>query len=207
MIETCVTLGPNWRLICTSRLSLKRCPPPCHTYPAARSGTTWNGLVLYTFHASGHLIFLSWVIRFWIFALILVPNPLVSTLPATKAHLLFFCLDVFLKAGLLGCEAVLSSMALMQASSIAAPKKMMSPLGPASGHGSAQRDAQDRGMQGHMVLPTSMTCPPLVRRHLQAIDFRDALIDQEPELANFLHDRPVSLPIPVCFDVMLTSTH
>ncbi|KTF80656.1 hypothetical protein cypCar_00042813 [Cyprinus carpio] len=110
-------------------------------------------------------------------------------------------------AGLLGCEAVLSSMALMQASSIAAPKKMISPLGPASGHGSAQRDAQDRGMQGHMVLPTSMTCPPLVRRHLQAIDFRDALIDQEPELANFLHDRPVSLPIPVCFDVMLTSTH
>uniref|UniRef100_A0A673HMU9 Gastrula zinc finger protein XlCGF46.1-like n=1 Tax=Sinocyclocheilus rhinocerous TaxID=307959 RepID=A0A673HMU9_9TELE len=61
-------------------------------------------------------------------------------------------------------------MALMQASSIAAPKKMMSPLGPASGHGSAQRDAQDRGMQGHMVLPMSMTCPPLVRRHLQAID-------------------------------------
>ncbi|RXN11535.1 gastrula zinc finger -like isoform X6 [Labeo rohita] len=67
-------------------------------------------------------------------------------------------------AGLLGCEAVLSSMALMQASSIAAPKKMMSPLGPASGHGSAQRDAQDRGTQGHMVLPTSMTCPPLLLR-------------------------------------------
>ncbi len=100
------------------------------------------------------------------------------------------------KAGLLGCEAVLSSMALMQASSIAAPKKMMSPLGLASGHGSAQRDAQDRGMQGHMILPTSMTCPPLVRRHLQAIDFRDAPIDQGPELAVFPRDQPVSPPIP-----------
>ncbi|XP_043107429.1 zinc finger protein 771 isoform X23 [Puntigrus tetrazona] len=94
-------------------------------------------------------------------------------------------------AGLLGCEAVLSSMALMQASSIAAPKKMMSPLGPASGHGSAQRDAQDRGVQGHMVLPTSMTCPPLVRGHLQAIDFRDAPIGRGPESSVFPHDRPL----------------
>ncbi|XP_057217754.1 zinc finger protein 771 isoform X7 [Triplophysa rosa] len=67
-------------------------------------------------------------------------------------------------AGLLGCEAVLSSMALMQASSITAPKKIMSTLGPASGHGSAQRDAQDRGMQGHMVLPTGMSCSPLLLR-------------------------------------------
>lgn len=117
------------------------------------------------------------LIRLWTFALIPVPNPLVLThyhikyaLPATTVYLLFFVLMLFFKAGLLGCEAVLSSMALMQASSIAAPKKMMSPLGPASGHGSAQRDAQDRGTQGHMVLPTSMTCPPLVRRHLKAID-------------------------------------
>ncbi|XP_056108455.1 nuclear receptor subfamily 1 group D member 2-like isoform X17 [Rhinichthys klamathensis goyatoka] len=66
-------------------------------------------------------------------------------------------------AGLLGCEAVLSSMALMQASSMAAPKKMMSPLGPASGHGSAQ-SVQDRGTQGHMLLPAGMTCPPLLLR-------------------------------------------
>lgn len=145
-----------------------------------------------------YVIFLYWVIRVWIFALILVPNPLVLTdyhikftLPAAAAHSLSWC--CFFKAGLLGCEAVLSSMALMQASSIAAPKKMMSPLGPASGHGSAQRDAQDRGMQGHMVLPTSMTCPPLVRRHLQAIDFRAALIDRGPELAVFL---PISPLLP-----------
>uniref|UniRef100_A0A8B9RKF4 C2H2-type domain-containing protein n=1 Tax=Astyanax mexicanus TaxID=7994 RepID=A0A8B9RKF4_ASTMX len=67
-------------------------------------------------------------------------------------------------AGLLGCEAVLSSMALMQASSMAAPKKMMTPLGPAPGHASGQRDLQDRGPQGHMVLPTGMTCPPLLLR-------------------------------------------
>uniref|UniRef100_A0A8C1M700 C2H2-type domain-containing protein n=1 Tax=Cyprinus carpio TaxID=7962 RepID=A0A8C1M700_CYPCA len=83
-------------------------------------------------------------------------------------------------AGLLGCEAVLSSMALMQASSIAAPKKMISPLGPASGHGSAQRDAQDRGMQGHMVLPTSMTCPPLLLR--KEVDFTAPRLLDEKEM-------------------------
>uniref|UniRef100_A0A8B9LDD8 C2H2-type domain-containing protein n=1 Tax=Astyanax mexicanus TaxID=7994 RepID=A0A8B9LDD8_ASTMX len=55
-------------------------------------------------------------------------------------------------------------MALMQASSMAAPKKMMTPLGPAPGHASGQRDLQDRGPQGHMVLPTGMTCPPLLLR-------------------------------------------
>uniref|UniRef100_A0A671KME6 Zinc finger protein 740 n=1 Tax=Sinocyclocheilus anshuiensis TaxID=1608454 RepID=A0A671KME6_9TELE len=83
-------------------------------------------------------------------------------------------------AGLLGCEAVLSSMALMQASSIAAPKRMMSPLGPASGHGSAQRDAQDRGTQGHMVLPTSMTCPPLLLR--KEADFTAPRLLDEKEM-------------------------
>ncbi|KAL3058442.1 hypothetical protein OYC64_010577 [Pagothenia borchgrevinki] len=63
-------------------------------------------------------------------------------------------------AGLLGCEAVLSSMALMQASSMAAPpKKMMAPLG----HGLPQREAPDRAPQSHMILPSGMSCPPLVR--------------------------------------------
>uniref|UniRef100_A0A672K0U2 Gastrula zinc finger protein XlCGF46.1-like n=1 Tax=Sinocyclocheilus grahami TaxID=75366 RepID=A0A672K0U2_SINGR len=71
-------------------------------------------------------------------------------------------------------------MALMQASSIAAPKRMMSPLGPASGHGSAQRDAQDRGTQGHMVLPTSMTCPPLLLR--KEADFTAPRLLDEKEM-------------------------
>ncbi|KAJ8404003.1 hypothetical protein AAFF_G00343530 [Aldrovandia affinis] len=61
-------------------------------------------------------------------------------------------------AGLLGCEAVLSSMALMQASSMAGQKKMMSPLT----HG--QRETNDRAPQGHMILPTGMSCPPLLIR-------------------------------------------
>uniref|UniRef100_A0A3Q3XN98 Zinc finger protein 740 n=1 Tax=Mola mola TaxID=94237 RepID=A0A3Q3XN98_MOLML len=64
-------------------------------------------------------------------------------------------------AGLLGCEAVLSSMALMQASSMAAPpKKMMAPLG----HGPPQREGPDRGPQSHMILPSGMSCPPLLIR-------------------------------------------
>lgn len=64
-----------------------------------------------------------------------------------------------MKAGLLGCEAVLSSMALMQASTISAPKKMMTSLAPPPVPGPAQRDPQ-----GHMGLTAAMTCPPLVRR-------------------------------------------
>lgn len=170
--ETCVTLGPNWRLIYTSRLSLNRCLPPCHTYPAARSGTTWNGLVLFAFYTGRVCFFFSYIdfaFHFNSSPKSLSDNWLSHKLLTTTARLIFFLLSwcCLLQAGLLGCEAVLSSMALMQASSIAAPKKMMSPLGPASGHGSAQRDVQDRGTQGHMVLPASMTCPPLVRRHLQ----------------------------------------
>lgn len=56
-------------------------------------------------------------------------------------------------------------MALMQASSMAAPKKMMAPLGPAPGHPPpGQRDIPDRGPQGPMVLPSGMNCPPLVRK-------------------------------------------
>lgn len=66
---------------------------------------------------------------------------------------------VCVKAGLLGCEAVLSSMALMQASTISAPKKMMTPLAPPPVPGPTQRDPQ-----GHMGLTAAMTCPPLVRR-------------------------------------------
>ncbi|XP_035243776.1 zinc finger protein 148 isoform X3 [Anguilla rostrata] len=61
-------------------------------------------------------------------------------------------------AGLLGCEAVLSSMALMQASSMAGPKKMMSPLS----HG--QRESAERNAPGHMILPSGMSCPPLLIR-------------------------------------------
>lgn len=69
----------------------------------------------------------------------------------------------FLQAGLLGCEAVLSSMALMQASSMAAPpKKMMAPIG----HGPPQREGPDRAPQSHMILPSGMSCPPLVRTPL-----------------------------------------
>lgn len=74
-----------------------------------------------------------------------------------------------LQAGLLGCEAVLSSMALMQASSMAAPpKKMMAPLG----HGPPPREGPDRGPQSHMILPSGMSCPPLVRTHFRNLGWK-----------------------------------
>ncbi|KAL4646198.1 zinc finger protein 740-like [Arapaima gigas] len=61
-------------------------------------------------------------------------------------------------AGLLGCEAVLSSMALMQASSMAGQKKMTTPLGQ------GQREGSEHVQHNHMVLPSGMSCPPLLIR-------------------------------------------
>ncbi|XP_068598539.1 zinc finger protein 740-like [Brachionichthys hirsutus] len=83
-------------------------------------------------------------------------------------------------AGLLGCEAVLSSMALMQASTMAAPpKKMMAPLG----HGPPQREGPDRGPQSHMILPSGMSCPPLLIR--KDGEFQAArLLDEKEMRAN-----------------------
>uniref|UniRef100_A0A3Q0QYD7 C2H2-type domain-containing protein n=1 Tax=Amphilophus citrinellus TaxID=61819 RepID=A0A3Q0QYD7_AMPCI len=52
-------------------------------------------------------------------------------------------------------------MALMQASTMAAPpKKMMAPLG----HAPPQREGPDRAPQSHMILPSGMSCPPLLIR-------------------------------------------
>ncbi|CAL8255920.1 zinc finger protein 740b isoform X2 [Gadus morhua] len=77
-------------------------------------------------------------------------------------------------AGLLGCEAVLSSMALMQANGIPGQKKMMSPLGqgqrdnPESHHSHHSHGHQPHhhGHQlhhSHMGHPSNGSCPPLVR--------------------------------------------
>ena len=81
------------------------------------------------------------------------------------------------QAGLLGCEAVLSSMALMQANSIPGQKKMMSPLGqghrasPESQQTHSQHSHNHHGHQAHhgqphhshMGHPSAGSCPPLVR--------------------------------------------
>lgn len=78
------------------------------------------------------------------------------------------------QAGLLGCEAVLSSMALMQANSIPGQKKMMSSLGQghrASPDSQSQHSHNHHGHQvhhgqphhSHMGHPSGGSCPPLVR--------------------------------------------
>lgn len=82
---------------------------------------------------------------------------------------------LFCQAGLLGCEAVLSSMALMQANNIPGQKRMTSTLGqghrasPESHH--TQHGHNHHGHQSHhgqahhshMGHPSGGTCPPLVR--------------------------------------------
>ncbi|XP_029912166.1 zinc finger protein 740b isoform X1 [Myripristis murdjan] len=80
-------------------------------------------------------------------------------------------------AGLLGCEAVLSSMALMQANSIPGQKKMMSPLGQGQrdspeSHQTHSQHSHSHGHQGHhgqphhshMGHPSAGSCPPLLIR-------------------------------------------
>lgn len=83
----------------------------------------------------------------------------------------------FRQAGLLGCEAVLSSMALMQANNIPGQKKMMPPLGqghrasPESHHTHSQHSNNHHGHQvhhgqplhSHMGHSSTGNCPPLVR--------------------------------------------
>lgn len=150
-------------------------PQQCHICPAAQSATIWNGFVLRT---------PKWLQITFIWILVSLRMLSLMTSLANAMWLAGFCEmqiisncfekfpDVFKRvaflsfssqAGLLGCEAVLSSMALMQASSMAAPpKKMMAPLG----HAPPQREGPDRGPQSHMILPSGMSCPPLVRTHL-----------------------------------------
>lgn len=50
----------------------------------------------------------------------------------------------------------------------APPKKMMAPLG----HGPPQREGPDRGPQSHMILPSGMSCPPLVRTHFGNVGWK-----------------------------------
>ncbi|CAB1423830.1 unnamed protein product [Pleuronectes platessa] len=77
-------------------------------------------------------------------------------------------------AGLLGCEAVLSSMALMQANSIPGQKKMMSNLsqGHRASNESQQSHSHHHGHQAHhgqphhshIGHPSGGSCPPLLIR-------------------------------------------
>ncbi|MGH0189209.1 UNVERIFIED_CONTAM: hypothetical protein FKN15_034297 [Acipenser sinensis] len=100
------------------------------------------------------------------------------------------------QAGLLGCEAVLSSMALMQASTMAGQKKMMSQMSQMSqmshssgGGGASHRDSGDRGhshshSHNHMVMPATLSCPPLVIRKegdFHAARFLEDKIPQESD--------------------------
>ncbi|GAA6097055.1 zinc finger protein 740b isoform X1 [Tachysurus ichikawai] len=62
-------------------------------------------------------------------------------------------------AGLLGCEAVLSSMALVQASSPASHKKMTSPLSQNHNHSHNQ---EAHSHHSHMVLPSGVSCSPML---------------------------------------------
>ncbi|KAA0706693.1 Zinc finger protein 740 [Triplophysa tibetana] len=73
-------------------------------------------------------------------------------------------------AGLLGCEAVLSSMALMQAGSMPNHRKMNSHLGHgqrennhSQNHNNNHNHNQDtQNQHGHMLLPSGISCPPLL---------------------------------------------
>ncbi|KTF78685.1 hypothetical protein cypCar_00039117 [Cyprinus carpio] len=78
----------------------------------------------------------------------------------------------FIPAGLLGCEAVLSSMALMQAGSMPNHKKMGSHLG--QGQRENNHNQETHSQHGHMVLPSGVSCPPLVReKYMNCVEIPD----------------------------------
>lgn len=96
---------------------------------------------------------------------------------------LTWCL--YYQAGLLGCEAVLSSMALMQANNIPGQKRMTSPLGqghrasPESQQTHSQHSHNHHGHQAnhgqahhsHMGHASTGSCPPLVRERLNKVTY------------------------------------
>lgn len=94
-------------------------------------------------------------------------------------------------AGLLGCEAVLSSMALMQANNIPGQKKMMSHLGHGqrSSPESHSQHSQNHGHQVHHVQPqqshvtqlSAGTCSPLLSRKR---DYSSRMLDEQDMQAN-----------------------
>lgn len=155
-------------------------PQQCHICPAAQSATIWNGLVFkntkvvtnnfpYSLVSLRMLSLITTVANAtWL--TVLSKMQILSNWRLLNGRYRWKTYSSFsLQAGLLGCEAVLSSMALMQASSMAAPpKKMMAPLG----HGPQQRDGPDRAPQGHMIIPSGMSCPPLVRTNFGNVEWK-----------------------------------
>lgn len=147
-----------------------------HTIPAILFETIWNGSVEVSSsqdHDHGFIV----CMLLPLFSPPLLPSD--ASLREESCNLLFFkttfCL--YCQAGLLGCEAVLSSMALMQANNIPGQKKMMSPLGqgqrtsPESHQTHSQHSQNHHSHQvhhgqphhSHMGHPSTGSCPPLVR--------------------------------------------
>ncbi|XP_016310267.1 zinc finger protein 740-like isoform X2 [Sinocyclocheilus anshuiensis] len=97
----------------------------------------------------------------------LYPNTHTHTLTTAMSHLSNSSVRDHMKwAGLLGCEAVLSSMALMQAGSMPRHKKMGSHLGQGQreNNHSHNHNQDTHSQHGHMVLPSGVSCPPLLIR-------------------------------------------
>ncbi|KAI2649538.1 Cysteine sulfinic acid decarboxylase [Labeo rohita] len=97
----------------------------------------------------------------------LYPNTHTHTLTTAMSHLSNSSVRDHMKwAGLLGCEAVLSSMALMQAGSMPIHKKMGSHLGQGQreNNHSHNHNQDTHSQHGHMVLPSGVSCPPLLIR-------------------------------------------
>lgn len=141
----------------------------------------WKSLHLQNHHHAFSVHSLLWCLCISLLTPItqlpLLPGLLVSVRSSCAPPLSALTCCLCCQAGLLGCEAVLSSMALMQANNIPGQKRMMSPLGqghrasPESHQTHSQHSHNHHGHQvhhgqahhSHMGHPSAGSCPPLVR--------------------------------------------
>lgn len=154
-------------------------PRRWHTIPTTLFETIWNGSVeVFISRITIMVLTCPDAISFLCQSHFSTPLILPDSLPLRSLmarHFLRWHVVLCFQAGLLGCEAVLSSMALMQANSIPGQKKMMSSLG--HGHRASSESQQSHSQHSHhghqvhhgqphnshMGHPSTGSCPPLVR--------------------------------------------
>lgn len=110
-------------------------------------------------------------------------------------------------AGLLGCEAVLSSMALMQAGSMPSHRKMRE----------SNHNQDTHSQHTHMVLPSGVSCPPLLIRKdrefhsSRLLDEKDVQISQnvQPKKKNRKSGLPTRMreKPQACIEVEIPDDH
>lgn len=171
-VVSSVTPHLEWSPLCSPPNTHAFKPRRWHTIPTALFETIWNGSVEVSNIMPTHFSVASFT---------QLPHlhltPCLCEESSRGPPLSALTCGLCCQAGLLGCEAVLSSMALMQANNIPGQKRMMSSLSqghrasPESHQTHSQHSHNHHGHQvhhgqaqhSHMGHHSAGSCPPLVR--------------------------------------------